>query len=240
MRGSFNAKALALTRKDFRIELRGRDTLPPMLAFVAVVGLLLAFTLPGNPRLVTPVQVPGGTVALAEILSGFLWVTILFAGLMGFARTFDVEREEGALDALLLAPVDRSALFLSKAAANFAFVAAVEALLIPFFALLFGIGLGAGWITLFLVVVLVDIGFTVIGTLFASVAAQTRSRELILPILALPALIPVFIAAVELTSDLFLGGGFEEVAARGWFGLLIFFDVLFGIVGALVFEFVID
>lgn len=240
MKAGFGAKTLALTRKDLRVELRGRDTLPPMLAFVAVVGLLLAFTLPGNPRLVTPVRVPGGTVALAEVLSGFLWVTVLFAGLIGFARTFDVERDESALDALLLAPVDRSALFLSKGAANLAFIVAVEALLIPFFALLFGIGLGTGWVALLFVVVLVDVGFTVIGTLFASVAAQTRSRELILPILALPALVPVFIAAVELTADLFLGTGFDAVAARGWFGLLIFFDVLFGIVGALIFEFAID
>jgi heme exporter protein B len=139
-----------------------------------------------------------------------------------------------------LLPLDRSALFLAKAGANLAFVLLVQALLLPLFALFFDLGLGARWLGLLLVVVLVDLGFVWIGTLFAAVAAQTRSRELILPILALPALVPVFIAAVELTSDLFVGEAVTTVAARGWFGLLALFDVLFGIIGALAFEFVLD
>jgi heme exporter protein B len=91
-----------------------------------------------------------------------------------------------------------------------------------------------------LVMVLVDIGFSAIGTLFSSLAAQTRSRELMLPILALPALVPVFIAAVELTSDLFIGGGLAAVTERGWFGILIGFDVIFVTLGTLAFEFTLD
>jgi heme exporter protein B len=90
------------------------------------------------------------------------------------------------------------------------------------------------------VVLLVDVGFVAIGTLFAALAAQTRSRELVLPILSLPALVPVFIAAVELTSDLFVGGGFGSISERGWFGLLVGFDVIFTTLGAISFDYALD
>ncbi|MGH2699600.1 MAG: heme exporter protein CcmB [Actinomycetota bacterium] len=238
-RGFFTKTAL-LIRKDLLVEARGRDTLPPMLAFCLAVVLLLAFSLPADTVMRDALEIPVGTVALADVVAGFLWITILFAGLIGFARTFEVEREDGALDALLLVPLDRSGLFVAKAVSNLVYIAAVQLVLVPVFALFFSLGLGEGWFVLLLVIALVDIGFVAIGTLFASLAAQTRSRELILPILALPALVPIFIAAVELTSDLFLGGSLEAVAARGWFGVLVVFDLVFATVGALAFEFAID
>lgn len=239
--GGFLKKTWALTVKDLRVEVRARDTLPPMLAFAFAVTLLLAFTLPANGRLVRPTGAPLlGTAPLADVLAGFLWITILFAGLIGFARTFEVERAEGALDAMLLVPVDRSALFLSKAAANLVYVLVAEVVLVPVFVLLFQIDLGARALPLFLVVLFVDLGFVAIGTLFASLAAQTSSRELMLPILALPALVPVFIAAVELTSELFLGGGLSDVASKGWFGILLAFDCVFLWVGALAFEYALE
>ena len=228
----FAGKLRALARKDLMVEARGRDTLPPMLAFAFAVVLVLAFTVPEAEDIETNV--------LGDILAGFFWITILFAGLIGFARTFEVEREEGAIDALLLAPVDRSGLFLAKAAANLVFIALVEVLVLPAFVLLFDLDVGSGWLPLLSVVLLTDVGFAVIGTLFSSVAAQTRSRELILPLLALPALVPVFIGAVELTSDLFTGAGFGAIAERGWFGILVAFDLLFAIVGSLIFEFAVD
>lgn len=236
----FLSKTLILVRKDLRVELRGRDTLVPMLAFSFAVTLLLAFTLPGSTQMRAPVEVPGGTVSLADVVAGFLWVTVLFAGLIGFARTFEVERDEGALDSLLLIPLDRSGLFAAKAVANLTYIVVVQALLLPVFALFFALQLGSRWWALVLIVVLVDVGFVAVGTLLASLAAQTRSPELLLPILALPALVPIFIAAVELTSDLFVGGGLSEVATRGWFAVLIAFDLIFATVGALGFEFAID
>lgn len=236
----FWSKVGILVRKDLRVELRGRDTLLPMLAFAFAVTLLLAFTLPGSTRMGAPVDVPGGTVSLADVVAGFLWVTALFAGLIGFARTFEVERDEGALDSLLLVPLDRSGLFAAKAAANLVYIGAVQALLLPLFGLFFTLHLGARWWALALIVVLVDVGFVSVGTLLASLAAQTRSPELLLPILALPALVPIFIAAVELTSELFAGGGLTDVTTRGWFAVLISFDVVFATVGALGFEFAID
>lgn len=240
MSTGFVAKTAALTRKDLRTEMRGRDTLPPMLAFAFAVTVLLAFVLPGDARLGERIDLPVGAISTADVLAGFLYVTVLFAGLIGFARTFEVEREEGAVDALLLTPLDRSGLFLSKAAANFVYLIVVEAFVVPVFALLFSFDLGARWAALILVLLLVDIGFVAIGTLFASLAAQTRSRELMLPILALPVLVPIFIAGTQLTSDLLLGGGLDAIAARGWFGILIAFDVIFSVVGALAFEFVVE
>lgn len=236
----FMSKSLALAGKDLRIEFRGRSTLPPMLAFSLAVSLLLAFTIPATPSPIVSLQLPPGTVLLADLLAGFLWITILFAGLIGFARTFELERSEGALDPLLLAPLDRSGLFLAKALANLAFVVVVEAMLLPVFALFFGLELGARWPMLILVVLLVDVGFVAIGTLFAAVAAQTKSRELMLPILALPMLVPIFIAGVELTSDLFLGLAVGEIAGRGWFGLLVGYDVIFTVLSLLAFEFAVE
>ncbi|MGH2821260.1 MAG: heme exporter protein CcmB, partial [Actinomycetota bacterium] len=135
---------------------------------------------------------------------------------------------------------DRSGLFLAKAAANLVYLVAVEILLIGAFTIFFGFDVVTHWAVLLLLVVLIDLGFVSVGTLLASVAAQTRSRELLLPILALPLLVPVFIAAVELSSDLFLGRGLEQVAARGWFAILVTFDVIAAAVAALTFEFVVD
>lgn len=233
-------KTGALIAKDLRTELRGRDTLPPMVAFAFTVALLLAFAAPAPSRLLEPVRLPVGSVAFIDVIAAFLWITVLFAGLIGFGRTFEVEREDGAIDALLLAPLDHSGMFLAKAAANLVFISVVQAILLPTFALLFHFDLGWGWLSLLAVVVMVDVAFVSIGTLFASVAAQTRSRELILPILALPVLVPVFIAAFELTSDLLAGDGLDAIAARGWFGILAATDVVFTIAAALVFEFAID
>jgi heme exporter protein B len=214
-----------------------------MLAFSFAVTLALAFTLPGGQGLARPARLPAdlsGLVSVGDVIAGFLWVTVLFAGLIGFARTFEVDREEGAVDALLLAPVDRSALFAAKAAANLVFVTLLEALLVPAFALLFSIPAGTSWGALVLVLLLADAGFAAIGTLFSSLSAQTRSSELILPVLALPALVPVFIAAVELTARIFLGFPATAVAGTGWFVLLCAFDVIFLVVGALAFEYTLD
>jgi heme exporter protein B len=240
-RVALGGRTRALILKDLRVEARARETLPPMLTFSIAVTLLLSFTLPGTGRLEAPVEVPAaGTVALADVLAGFLWVTVLFAGLIGFARTFEIERADGALDSLLLVPMDRSALFAAKAGANLVSIVLIEAVLLPLFALFFGIDLAGHAGALVVVVLLVDVGFVAIGTTFSAVAAHTRSRELVLPILALPALVPVFIAATELTSSLFLGENLAAVLGRGWFGILIAFDVVMTTAGALLFDYALE
>ena len=237
----FIGKTAMLARKDVRIEMRARETLPPMLAFAFTVTVLLSFTLPGTPELQAPRTLPAvGTVALADVLAGFLWVTVLFAGLIGFARTFESEREEDAIESLLLLPVDRSGLWLAKTIANLAFIAAVELFLIPAFSILFGFKILGDLHVLIAVVLLIDIGFVAIGTLFSALAAQTRSRELMLPILALPALVPIFLGAVELSSDLFLGRGLTGEGAGGWLAIVAVYDVVVIAVSVMAFEYAID
>ena len=233
-------KVVVLVRKDLRIEARARDTLPPMLAFAGTVTLLLAFALPPNTAFTRPARPLIGALPGSDVLAGFFWVTVLFAAVIGFARTFEVERADGALDPLLLAPVDRSGLFAAKALVNLAYLVGVEIMLVPAFALLFAANLGTGWIVLISVIGLADIAIVAIGTLFAALVAQTRSRELMLPVLALPVLVPAFIAAVELSADAFAGASIPTVAGRGWFGLLIAFDVVAVVVAALTFEFALE
>ncbi len=232
-RPGFGRATLALLVKDLRAELRARDTLPPMLAFALAVALLLAFSLPGTGEGVGAGGARRG-LATAQVVAGFLWVTVLFSGLIAFARTYESERAEGALDAVLLMPLDRGALFAAKALANLGYLVVTEAVLVPVFALLWGID--AGWAPFAGVTLLVDVGFAAIGTLFASLAAQTRSRELLLPVLALPALVPVFIAAVELSAGLWSGSGLAAVSGSGWFAILVAFDVVFAVVGGITAE----
>lgn len=237
---NFVSKTLLLARKDLVVEARGRETLPAMLAFSFAVTLLLAFTLPPDSSPVASVRIGPGEVPLSQVLAGFLWVTVLFAGLIGFARAFEVEQADGAIDPLVMAPLDRSGLFAAKALSNLVTIVLVELFLVPIFGLLFRVNLGDRWFVLLVVMALVDFGFVMIGTLFSALAAQTRNRELMLPILALPVLVPIFIAATELTSDLFAGGDMGTVAARGWFGIVVAYDVIFAVVGALAFEFVVE
>ena len=236
----FVGKTWLLVRKDILVEARGRETLPAMVAFAFAVTLLLAFTLPPDATLSSEVAVGPAGVPVAQALAGYLWVTVLFAGLIGFARGFEVERADAALEPLLLAPLDRSGLFAAKAIGNLITLVAVEVLLVPAFGLLFGVNLGARWFVLMIVMALVDIGFVMVGTLFSALAEQTKTRELMLPILALPVLVPIFIAATELTTDLFGGADLGTVTARGWFGILAASDIVFTVVGALAFEFVVE
>jgi heme exporter protein B len=224
----FAAKVVALAAKDARVEVRARHTLVPMVVFALAVAVVLGFTLPD------PTRVGGGVVA------GWFWITILFAGLIGFARTFEVERDDGALDVLLLAPLDRSGLFAAKALANLCAVVVVETVLLPVFGVLFGLELRGRWALLASVVLLADIGFASLGTLVSALSAQTRSRELLLPVVALPLLVPLFIAAVELSGDLLTGRPLEEVAARGWVAILVTLDVVATTLGALTFEYAVD
>jgi heme exporter protein B len=224
----FVSKTLALARKDLHIEARARQTLVPMIVFALTVALVAGFALPERGALG------------AEVVAGFLWITILFAGLIGFARTFEVEHDDDAIDSLLLVPLDRSGLWAAKALANLVHVVILQAVTVPAFGLLFGADIRGRWATLAAVVLLADVGFVSVGTLFAALASQTRSRELILPVLALPVLVPVFIAAVELSADLLAGRPLPEVAARGWFAVLVCFDVVAATVGALTFEFALE
>jgi heme exporter protein B len=209
---AYAADVAALTRKDLLLELRSRDTLPAMLLFVVTALVVFHFALPAD----------AGDRAEA----GLLWIAIVFTALLGLTRVFAAEREHGLLDALTLAPVDRSAIWAAKTLAVLGFLAVVEAVALPAYALFFQ---PVTW-ELVAAVVLADVGIAAIGALLAAIALASRSRELLLPLLFLPLAIPVVI-----------GGVGASVAGNpaSFLGFLALYDVVFAILAWASFEYVV-
>jgi heme exporter protein B len=175
-----------------------------------------------------------------ELAAGVLWVTLLLAAVIGVARLFAAEREQGGIDALLLAPVDRTALFLAKAGALFLFLVAVEVVAVPAFGLmLLGPGLGGALPELPLILLLGDLGIAAVGALVAALAAETRARELIVPLLLLPLLVPLLISCAQATEPLLRPDQGPEDLGR-WLGLLTLYDVVFVLVSIAVFDFLLE
>jgi heme exporter protein B len=202
----------ALARKDLLLELRARDTLPAMLLFVVATFVVFHFALPASSS------------RLAA--SGLLWVAILFTALLGLGRAFVPEREQRVFDGLVLAPCDRSAIWLGKGIATLAFLVAAEVVALPVFALFFH-RLGAGTVA---GVLLADLGICAVGTLLGAVAVATRARDLLLPLLFLPLAIPIVIGGV----------GASVVAAPGrYLAFLALYDALFALVCWATFEYVV-
>ncbi len=172
------ADAGALARKDLLLELRARDTLPAMLLFVIAVLVVFHFALP--------------TSASADASLGLLWVAILFTALLGLGRSFVAEREQGVLDGLVLAPSDRSAIWVGKVVATLAFLVVAEIVALPAFALFFT-SIDASTIA---GIALADVGICAVGTVLAAMAAAGRARELLLPLLFLPLAIPIVVGGV--------------------------------------------
>ncbi len=209
---SYFADVAALARKDLRLELRARDTLPAMLLFVVSTLVVFHFALPA-----------GSDEVAAQ---GLLWVALIFTALLGLARAWAPEREGGALDGLLLAPTDRSAIWLGKAAAVFVFLVAVEVVALPAFAVFFE-PLDAAAV---LGVLLANVGICAVGTLLAAMAAASRTRELILPLLFLPLAIPLVVGGV--------GAGASDDPAR-FLTVLGLYDAVFAILCWASFEYVV-
>ena len=182
--------ARAILRKDLLIELRTKESVPAMVLFSITVYVLFHFGLDRD-------SLDG------ELASGVLWVTMLLAAVIGVTRLFAAEREQGGIDGLLLAPVDRTSLFVAKAAALFLFLTAVELVAVPAFALLLlGPGLGGAFPELLAILALANLGVAAVGALVAALAAETRARELIVPLLLLPLLVPLLIACAQATEPL--------------------------------------
>jgi heme exporter protein B len=201
-----------LARKDLLLELRARDTLPAMLLFVVAIFVVFHFSLPSRSS------------DLAA--SGLLWVAVVFTALLGLGRAFVSEREQRLLDGLVLAPCDRSAIWLAKALATFAFLAAAEVIALPVFALFFH-GIDGTTVLAFL---LADVGICAVGTLVAAMAVVTRARDLLLPLLFLPLAIPILIGGV--------GASVVDSPAR-YLGFLALYDVVFALVCWASFEYVV-
>jgi heme exporter protein B len=219
--------AAAILRKDLLLEWRVKESVPAMTLFSVTVYVLFHFGLDRS-------SLDG------DLAAGVLWVTLLLAAVIGVTRLFAAEREQGGIDALLLAPVDRTALFLAKASALFLFLVAVEIVAVPAFGLLLlGPGLGGALPELPLILVLGDLGIAAVGALVAALAAETRARELIVPLLLLPLLVPLLISCAQATEPLLRPEQGPEDLGR-WLGLLTLYDVVFVLVSIAVFDFLLE
>jgi heme exporter protein B len=221
------ATARAILRKDLAIELRTKESVPAMTLFTVTVFVLFHFGLDRD--------------ALdGDLASGVLWVTLLLAAVIGVSRLFAVEREQGGIDGLLLAPVDRTALWLAKAAALFLYLTLLELVAVPAFAiLLLGPDLWPALPVLVPVLLAANLGLAAIGALVSALAAETRAHELIVPLLLLPMVVPLLIASASVTAPLLRGDQSPEDLGR-WLGLLSLYDVVFVLIAVAVFDFLLD
>jgi heme exporter protein B len=210
--------------KDVLLELRSRDIVVSAVVFGLLVAIVFNFALNVTPRLV------------AQLAPGILWVAFAFAGTLAMNRSFVREKELGGLEGLLLSPVSRDSIFLGKALVTFCFMLMVEAALLPVFAAL--LGFSAFSLTLLLTIALATLGFATVGTLFSAIAVQTRSREIMLPVLFFPIILPVVIGAVEASGQAM--GGDTSLGFRQWLPLIGVFDALFLVICPWVFSYVVE
>jgi heme exporter protein B len=218
----------ALLRKEARLELRAPQVVPAMAIFAVMTLVVFHFALQRR-------SLEG------ELAAGVLTVTLLFAAMLGVSRLFVADREEGGLDGFLLAPVDRTALLVAKALALLGFLVLLELVLVPAFAvLLLGPGLGAGAVAeLVAVVLLADAGIAVVGTLVGALAVQTRARDLLVPLLALPLMLPVVIALAKASTPLLLETDPGSPPGR-WLAVLGLYDLVFGLLAYGLFDFLVE
>jgi heme exporter protein B len=217
----------AILRKDLALELRTRQSLVAMALFTVTVFVLFHFGLDRD-------QVEG------DLASGVLWVTILLAAVLGVNRLFASEREGGALDGVLLAPIDRTSIYVAKAAALFLYLTVLELIAVPTFAiLLLGPGLGGAFPELIAIAILANLGLAAVGALVAGIAAESRARELVVPLMLLPLVVPVLIAAANATKPLLERVAEPEDLAR-WLGFMGLFDIVFVLLSVAVFDFLLE
>jgi heme exporter protein B len=219
--------ALVVLGKDLRLELRTLETIPAMVLFSLVTFVIFHFAL--NRETIS-----------GQEAAGVLTATLLFAAMLGINRLFVAEREQGGFDAFLLAPVDRSAMLVAKAAGLFIFLVVLEVITVPAFGLfLLGPSLGPPLPGLILVLGLADVGLAVIGTLVSAIAVHTRARDLIGPVIGLPLLIPALIATARATGPLLIAGHGSAPPGK-WLAVLALYDLVFALLAYAVFDFLLE
>jgi heme exporter protein B len=220
------AAAWIIARKDLAIEFRTRSAF--MSAALLSLLAIVIFFFTWDATAVTPI----------DIAPGVMWVTFTFSGILGLHRSFGVEAQERAMDALLVAPVPREAIFLGKALANLVFVVGVQLVAIPAVALFYNLPIGETWLALTGVMLLASVGLVCIGTLFAGITANTRMAELLLPVLALPFFVPIVLPAAQATAQLLAGRPLSD--ALSWLRILLAFDLVFLYACTLAFPFTLE
>ena len=214
----------AIIHKDLAAEWRSRELFSAMLVFALLVILVFNFALELDAR------------ARTSVTSGVLWVTFAFAGTLGLNRSMASEKDRGCLDGLLLAPVDRSAIYFGKAISNLIFMTIIELIVLPIYSVLYNTNLFQPG--LLLIVLLGSIGYVAVGTLLSAMAIQTRTRDILLPILLFPLVIPVLIAAVKASGGILQGDTFQDI--RNWVNLLVVYDVIFIAIAFMLFDYVVE
>lgn len=218
--------AWVLAMKDLQVEVRSRTALVSAVVFAALV--LVIFNFARDPASVSPLT----------LAPSVLWVTFTFAAMLTFNRAFALERENAALDGLLVSPMPRGALFFGKYLANLGFVATVQAITLPLFVLFFNVDLGRALPGILLVTALATLGFVAVGTVFSALVVRTRFADLMLPVLLLPFLVPPIIAAVQVTTRLLAARPLSE--QWGWLRFLGVYDLVFVTLSAIVFPAIFD
>ena len=218
-------KVLAIVWKDIVAELRTKEMFSAMFVFAVLVIVVFNFAF--------DLRVSGDRVR--QVAPGALWVAFAFAGVLGLNRAFVMEKDQGCLEGLLLAPVDHSAIYFGKMLSTMLFMLVVEGLMLPVFTAFFGVNLFD--LRLALVIVLGTVGFAGVGTILSAMTAQTRAREVLLPILLLPVAAPVLIAAVKATAGILDGLALGEIAR--WLQLLVAFAVIFPAAAFMTFDYVV-
>jgi len=218
-------QTVAMAGKDLRIEVRGRYALAAVLPFAAT--LLIAFGLSLGP----------GRTLLQQAAPGLLWLAVLFASVLSFRRAYEHEGEDGALEGLVISPIDKAAVFLGKAAAVVVQLLVLEVIVVLLVSGLFGLSLGAEPVTLVAAFVLGTIGLAAIGSLFGVLSESPRARETVFPLLVLPLSTPVLVSGVKATALAAAGRAGE---ASSWLGLLVAFDLVFVAAGTLVFGYLLE
>jgi len=223
---TFARRTFIVVWKDLLVERRSKETLNALFFFALLLLFVFQFAVgPDRER-------------LAGTLPGLLWLAFILSGLLGLGRTFVVERENDCWEALLLAPGDKSAIYVGKLAGNLLLMLVVEAILVVLFGFFFNLDLGAVLPALAVVIGLGTVAFAAVGTLFAAMTAQVRARELLFPVLLLPVQAPVLLATVKATEAVLLGEPLGSVAH--WLKLLAAADVVYVAVGVLTFDFVLE
>ncbi len=221
---SYLNKVRAIVWKDVRAELRTKDILSSMLVFSFLTVLIFQFAF----------DLRASVIQL--VLPGVLWIAITFAGVLGLNRSFVLEQDRGSMEGLLMAPMDRSAIYFGKLIGNLLFIFAVELMLLPLMTVLYNVSLLSP--SILLVVFLGTIGYAAVGTLFAALSINTRAREVMLPILLFPVMIPVFVAGVQATARLLDGDTLAEIAR--WVQLLLAYDGIFIAAAMILFDYVVE